>query len=157
MARRPIFLSFYYKRDVNRVQLIRNIGAIEGQPLLSPQQWESKKDAGPKAIQNWIDDEMKRKQAVVVLIGQETASRPWVRYEIEKARADRRPLLGVHIHGISSFGTIDNKGADPFKQLGISGIPVWDPTHVGDSAATRKNVLDNLPHWIESAISTQKG
>lgn len=156
MARRPIFLSFHYKRDVNRVQLIRNIGAIEGEPLLSPQDWERKESAGPKAIQNWIDEQMKYKQAVVVLIGQETASRPWVQYEIKKARADSRPLLGVYVHGLSSFGTTDRKGADPFKQLGLSGVPVWDPTHIGDSQKTRQNVVDNLPLWIESTIASHK-
>ena len=153
--RRPIFLSFHYKRDVARVQLIRNIGSIEGQPLLSPQEWESKKNAGPTAIRNWIDQQMKHKQAVVVLIGQETASRPWVKYEIEKAHADKRPMLGVHIHRLSSFGDTDQQGSNPFTALGVNGVPIYTPTGA-TSADVRNHVMNNLPLWIETTIQAHK-
>ena len=80
-----VFYSFHYARDVNRVQLIRNIGKIDGQTLLNAQEWEAVRAQGPSAIANWIDTQMKYKTAVVVLIGNETASRPWVQYEIDKA------------------------------------------------------------------------
>ena len=85
MTTKKVFYSFHYERDVHRVQLIRNIGALEGQPLLSAQDWETVKGRGDQAVINWIDEQMRYKRAVVVLIGQETADRPWVIYEIEKA------------------------------------------------------------------------
>src|SRR3712207_8916772 len=47
--------------------------------------WETVRRGGTAAIQKWIDGEMAYKRAVVVLIGRETAGRPWVKYEIEKA------------------------------------------------------------------------
>ena len=60
---------------------------------------------------------MAYKRAVVVLIGQETASRPWVLYEIEKAWNDKKPLLGVRIHGLASMSSgADSRGADPVRQ-----------------------------------------
>ena len=35
MSRRPVFLSFCYDDDVNRVQQIRNMGLFDGQQILS--------------------------------------------------------------------------------------------------------------------------
>lgn len=157
MATKTVFYSFYYERDVSRVQLVRNINALEGQPLLNAQEWEQVRRRGQQAIVNWINKEMRYKRAVVVLIGQETASRPWVIYEIEKAWKDKKPLVGVHIHGLSSFGSADRKGADPFdKASGVSGIPVFDPTRTDwrgaiDTKATYANLTNNLEGWVAQA------
>lgn len=129
MATKTVFYSFHYERDVHRVQLVRQIGALEGQPLLGAQQWEAVRRQGEQAIKDWIDKQMAYKRAVVVLIGQETASRPWVLYEIEKAWRDKKPLVGVRIHGLSSMGSVDSRGADPFTKVpAVSGVPVFDPT-----------------------------
>lgn len=100
MATKTVFYSFHYERDVHRVQLVRQIGALEGQPLLGAQQWEAVRRQGEQAIKDWIDKQMAYKRAVVVLIGQETASRPWVLYEIEKAWRDKKPLVGVTSRGV---------------------------------------------------------
>ena len=60
MARKPVFLSFCYNDDVFRVQQIRNMdNIIEGQPLLSTNDFETIKKQGEKAIKNWIDNETK--------------------------------------------------------------------------------------------------
>ena len=90
-----VFYSFHYERDVHRVQLIRNMGSVEGQKLLNAQEWEEVGNKGDDAIRNWIDEQMKGKSAVVVLIGAQTASRPWVKYEIQRAWDLRKPLLGI--------------------------------------------------------------
>lgn len=148
-----VFYSFHYERDVHRVQLIEQMGALEGQPILNHQEWESIKNGGDEAIEEWISDQMKWKSAVVVLIGKKTASRRWVRYEIQKAWGDGRPLLGILIHGLSSMGSVDSLGANPFEQvLGVSGIPVFDPTQRDrtgeiDSKATYNYLKDHLATW----------
>ena len=98
---------------------------------------------------------MKNKQAVVVLIGQETASRPWVQHEIEKAHADKRPMLGVHIHRLSSFGETDLQGSNPFTTVGINGVPIYTPSGT-NSADVRNHVTNNLPLWIETTIRAHK-
>lgn len=147
---RSVFYSFHYERDVHRVQLVRNINALEGQRLLNAQTWEQVRRQGDRAIENWIDNEMAYKKAVIVLVGRETASRPWVNYEINKAWADRKPLLGVQIHGLSSMGTVDSLGRSPFNAA--VGIPLFDPTVVGwdgkiDSKATYAKLVGNLEAW----------
>jgi len=118
MARIPIFYSFHFGNDVMRVQQIRNIGSIEGNSPASPNEWERLRRSGDKAVQNWIDENMKYKRCVVVLIGSETASRPWVKYEIERAWNQGKALLGVHIHNIRCprNGTC-RKGKNPFEEF----------------------------------------
>ena len=112
---KSVFYSFHYDRDLYRVQLVRNINALEGQPLLNSQKWEEVRRDGDQAIKNWINAQMAYKKAVIVLIGQQTAGREWVNYEINKAWADKRPLLGVRIHGLSSMGSVDKPGDSPFS------------------------------------------
>lgn len=153
---KTVFYSFHYKRDVHRVQLVQKIGALEGQPVLNAQEWETVKGRGPKAVQNWIDEQMKYKRAVIVLIGAETAQRPWVKYEIEKAWAEGKPLLGVRIHGVSSMGAVDAEGANPFDAADVPSysIPVFDPTQRDwrgsiDSQATYNYLAANLDAWSE--------
>ena len=101
-----VFFSFHYTRDVHRVQLIKNVNALEGQPILNSQQWERVRRGGTPAIQKWIDGQMAYKRAVVVLIGKETAARPWVKYEIQKLLVDQEATgrfqdlwLVIHGHG----------------------------------------------------------
>lgn len=147
---KSVFYSFYYDRDVHRVQLVRNINALEGQPLLNSQDWESVRRGGDAAIEKWIKEQMANKKAVIVLIGQETAGRTWVNYEINKAWNDKKPLLGVRIHGLSSMGSVDRPGPSPFSDS--SGIPVFDPTvktwdGKTDSKATYSKLADNLEWW----------
>ncbi|SIQ25825.1 TIR domain-containing protein [Micromonospora avicenniae] len=155
---KSVFFSFHYERDVHRVQLVRNINALEGQPLLNAQRWEEVRRKGTSAIEEWIHGQMAYKKAVIVLVGQETASRPWVIYEIEKAWNDKKPLLGVRIHGLSSFGTTDRPGANPFENAYIGGsIPLFDPTATDwrgniDSQTTYKNLATNLEWWSGQGV-----
>lgn len=149
---KSVFYSFHFDRDVNRVQLVRNINALEGQPLRNPQDWEALTRGGDAAIEKWINDQMAYKKAVIVLVGKETAGRKWVNYEINKAWSDKRPVLGIRIHGLSSFGTVDSAGSSPFSST--SGIPLFDPTVVGwdgkiDSKKTYEKLTANLDSWAD--------
>lgn len=159
---RSVFYSFHYDRDVHRVQLVRNINALEGQPVLNAQKWEEVRYQGDKAIKNWIDEQMKYKKAVIVLIGAETVNRPWVQYEIEHAWKIKKPLLGIRIHGLASL----REGADEegprtlFTDDGFS-IPVFDPTSYGifdsgigiDTKATYNNLVDNIEQWSREGVT----
>jgi hypothetical protein len=151
---RTVFYSFHYSNDVHRVQLVEKIGALEGQPILNSQEWEKIQGQGSAAVQRWIDEQMKHKRTVVVLIGSKTSTRPWVKYEIEKAWADGRPLLGIRIHGISSMGSVDSAGANPFDVADVPShlIPVFDPTQTDwrgtiDSKATYNYLAANIEQW----------
>ncbi len=150
-----VFFSFHYERDNWRVQQVLQMGALEGQPVLKPQEWEeAKRKAG--GIKNWIDEQMKYKTAVVVLIGAETASRPWVKYEIEKAWTDKKRLVGIRIHGLENRdGQTDRKGEDPFAKVSLSNgktvsdyVPVHNPAGA-DSKAVYASIMNNLKIWVD--------
>lgn len=85
MAKRQVFFSFHYEEDVWRVAQVRNIGTVEGQPLFSDNGWEKVRKSSDEAIKRWINKEMEMRSCVIVLIGEHTASRKWVKYEIEQA------------------------------------------------------------------------
>lgn len=153
-----VFYSFHFDGDVSRVQQIRNIGALQEQDFLSPQRWEEVKRQGDPAIKSWIDREMKNKAAVVVLVGAQTASRPWVRYEIAKAWDAGVPLVGVRIHGLQNFAQqTDQPGSDPFarviadgRSLSDWGVPLHNPPGL-TSQQRYAYIRDNLPGWVNTA------
>jgi Thoeris protein ThsB, TIR-like domain len=155
-----VFYSFHYTRDVNRIQLVRNFDALEGQPILNAQEWEKVQEQGPAAIEKWINEQMAYKKAVIVLIGQETANRPWVQYEVEKAWKDKKPLLGIRIHGLASLSSgADKPGPSPFDRLdGGGSIRVFDPTVKAssgsiDTKATYNALHDSIVSWSTQGVT----
>jgi hypothetical protein len=100
MARR-VFFSFHFANDFWRTHQVRNINALDGQTLCSANDWEEVKRKGDAAIKKWIDDQMYSKSCVVVLIGAETANRPWVTHEISKGWNDKRAVLGIRVDSCS--------------------------------------------------------
>lgn len=155
---RSIFASFYYDGDADRVQQVLKMGAIEGDSLLTAQEWETVKRKSYAAIEKWIHEQMLRKSAVVVLVGSDTASRKWVDYEIRKARDDKRPLAGIRIHGLRNLaGHTARRGANPFASVRLKDgrtldqcVALHDPAGA-DSKAVYKSISDNLDAWIGNA------
>jgi Thoeris protein ThsB, TIR-like domain len=161
MARR-IFHSFRYSHDYWRVQTVLKIGAIEGQPILSASKWEEVKQKGDKAIQAWIDEQMKGRSCVVVLIGSATAGRRWVNYEMKKGWADGKGVVGVHIHGLKDSSQQQTyKGKNPLAEVTVgtrNGIKTlsnvakaYDPPY-STSTSVYDHIKDNIERWIEEAI-----
>lgn len=81
---RKVFTSFHYIPDNWRASQIRNMGKIEGNGIVSANKWEEVTKGGNKAIEKWIDDNMSGKSCVIVLVGENTANRKWINYEIKK-------------------------------------------------------------------------
>lgn len=157
MNKVPVFYSFHFENDVMRVQQIRNIGSIEGNSATTPNEWEQLKRNGKTAVENWIHKNMSYKRCVIVLIGADTASRPWVRHEIEKAWNDGKALLGIYIHNIKCprKGTSE-KGDNPFDKFSFSDgkkmstlVPCYDP----NPQNAYQDISDNIQTWISNAIS----
>lgn len=156
---KKVFLSFYFDGDVSRVQQIRNIGAIEGDSVVSAQEWETVAGKGETAIKNWIEAQMKWKNAVVVLVGGSTASRPWVKYEIEKAWQDKRPLVGIRIHGLLDLnGKAGTYGTDPFSKVYASNgysLSNYVTLHNPGGASSKDvyaSIRDNFESWVNGAV-----
>jgi hypothetical protein len=153
-----VFYSFHYERDSFRVQQVLQMGALEGQTILNSQEWEQVKRQGSAAIEKWIDGQMSYKRAVVVLVGAETASRSWVDYEIRKAWADRKPLVGIRIHGLSNGSSTDRPGANPFGNVQLplgqtlaNYIPLHNPAG-GTSKEVHADIARNLTSWVDGAV-----
>ena len=146
-----VFYSFHYELDAWRVQQVRNIGLVgDNDGAVASQEWEKVRYKSDLSIKNWIDSQMSYKRAVVVLIGSETASRPWVQYEIERAWDLKKPLLGVRIHGLKDrFGNTSTAGDDPFTALDYWQVPVFNPQG-WDSAERYRDISNNLNRWIDS-------
>jgi hypothetical protein len=159
MTKRNIFYSFHFDNDVMRVQQVRNMGVIEGNEAVSPNTWEEVKRKGNASIEKWIDDNMKGRSCVVVLIGKETHKRPWVKYEIQKAWKEGKGLFGIHVHNLNcpNTGTC-SKGGNPFDlfeftQAGKVIVPkVYDPA----ANNAYNEIKANLSKWVETAIA-QRG
>lgn len=157
--KRQVFYSFHFDNDVMRVQQIRNIGVVEGNKPVAPNNWEQIKRS-EYAVKKWIDDNMKYKSCVVVLVGSETASRKWVDYEIRKAWNKGKGIFGVYIHNLKDprTGTC-RKGANPFDNVLLKNgqklsslVPCYDP----NSWDAYNDIAKNLEGWVEEAILDQR-
>jgi hypothetical protein len=143
-----------------RVQQIRNIGSIEGNKPVSPQKWEEVTEQGDAAVKKWIDDNMTGKSCVVVLVGEETANRKWVKHEIKKAWEDGKGLLGIYIHNINcaNNGTC-TKGTNPFDQFTFDGgkkLSSVVKCHNLGATSAYGDISDNIDSWIDAAIEARK-
>lgn len=157
MARKPVFFSFHYENDVMRVQQIRNIGSLEGNTPVLANEWETVKRGGDSSIKRWIDENMKYKQCVIVLVGKETAERPWVQYEIEKAWKDGKPIFGIYIHNLKCprSGT-SPKGKNPFDQIVLSNgyrLSSFVKCHDPLSYDAYNDIAKNMDKWVSAAIA----
>lgn len=157
---RKCFYSFYYNEDNWRVGTVKNIGAIDGQPIVSANDFEEIKRKGDKAVEDWIAENMVGRSTVIVLIGANTASRKWVRHEIKYAFNNGKALLGIHIHRLlDRNGNTSGKGADPFSQFTVGSdkkpltnwAKTYDPVGV-DSKGVYDTIKNNIEAWVEEAI-----
>lgn len=147
MARR-VFFSFHYERDVWRAGQVRNSWVTktdrETAGFWDAASWEEVKKKGEKAIKRWIDKHLEGTSVTVVLIGSETSEREYVQYEINQSWNKGNGLIGINIHNQKDQNKeTDVKGADPFNNLGYTGIKIYD--WVND------NGYQNLGDWVESA------
>lgn len=159
MIKRQVFYSFHYANDVMRTQLIRNIGAIEGNSPASANEWETVKKGGDSAIQKWIDNAMQNRTCVIVLVGSETANRKWINYEIKKAWNEGKGLFGIYIHNIADPKTGTCKqGYNPFDYFTVGEnklstiVKCYNPRAVD----AYNDIRNNISHWIEDAIAARK-
>ncbi|VGM94874.1 MTH538 TIR-like domain (DUF1863) [uncultured Avibacterium sp.] len=167
---RRVFFSFHYKNDNWRVQTIKNIGVVDNQIPVYSNEWEEVRLKRADKIKEWIDENIIGCSCLVVLIGEETANREWVLYEIEKAWNDGKGVMGIYIHNLEdNNGNTSARGRNPFKSFKFSkkllslNIPVhiYNPLiYTRTFANTEKKVSqrwyekikENLADWVEEAI-----
>jgi hypothetical protein len=143
MARR-VFFSFHYERDVWRASVVRNSWVTkpdrESAGFFDAGIWEEAKKKGDAAIKKLIDDALVGTTVTAVLIGAETSTRTYVKYEVDRSLARGNGLLGIRIHNVKDKdGKVDIWGPSPLP----SGYPVYDWFNDHGYA--------NLGKWIEAA------
>ena len=157
MARRA-FYSFHFNPDNWRAAQVRNMGVIDGNKPASDNDWEAVKKGGDTAIQKWIDGQLSGKSVAIILIGENTAGRKWIKYEIKKAWSEKKGVFGIYIHNLKDGnGEQSNKGSNPFEAYAIDGtsmakiVKAYDPPY-STSTYVYDHIKENLADWIEKAI-----
>lgn len=160
--RRRVFYSFHFGNDAWRAAQVRNIGVVDGNEPVSHNAWEEVKRGGDAAIKRWIAEQLKGRTCTVVLVGAETATRPWVRHEIVESWNSDIAVFGVRIHKLlNSDGRPGLAGGNPFEHISLKSggllstrVPLYDPVGA-DSRAVYATIKGNLSGWIEKAISSR--
>lgn len=156
--KRKTFFSFHFVNDSWRASQVRNIGIVEGNEPVSDNDWEEVKKKGDKAIENWIDNQLKGKSCTIVLIGAETANRKWIKYEIKKSWELGKGVVGIKIHNLKDQkGNQSDEGKNPFEQFTIDGVNMskivktYNPPYK-TSTNVYDHIKNNIADWVEEAI-----
>lgn len=157
MARR-VFFSFHYKPDCWRAAQVRNMGVIEGNTPVSDNDWEAVKRGRDKAIEAWIAGQLHGRSCTVVLVGEKTAGRKWIKHEIKESWKTGKGVVGVYIHNLKdSDGYQSQKGRNPFEDISIEGmklstvVKLYDPPYKS-SSYVYDHIKENIADWVEKAI-----
>ncbi|XVJ64991.1 MAG: TIR domain-containing protein [Lacibacter sp.] len=120
---RFVFFSFDYTDVGNfRVNVVRNSWLLKNkqETFVDGSIWETAKGKGDAYLKGLIEEGLNRTSVTAVLIGQGTANRRWVNYEIVKSFERGNGILGVHINRIrGKDGYIVSRGANPLDRLGL--------------------------------------
>ena len=162
--RRSVFYSFHYLPDNWRVAQIRNIGSIEGNSLATDNDWEQIKRGGDVAIKNWINNQLGSRSCTVLLIGENTAGRKWIDYEIERSWNDGKGIVGIYIHNLKNREGLQSRmGSNPFDTFTLNAgaqklssvVKTYNPPY-SDSKLVYNYISNNISSWIEEAIAIRK-
>lgn len=155
---RKVFFSFHYDPDKWRASQVRQMGVIEGDPLVRDNAWESVRKNDDAAIQRWINNQIDGRSCAVVLVGADTASRKWVRYEIIRAWNEKKGVVGIHVHNLLDENRQTSaKGANPFAGIDLGSTwlssiaKLYDPAGA-DSKAVYATIAATIESWVEEAI-----
>ena len=152
---RRVFFSFHHQEDIFQVMQVRNSWNLpafrDSQPILDKAEFEKIKLRGQDAVKSWIDTQMKGCGVLVVLIGEHTHSRPWVKYEIASAHLQKMGILGISLGGMKTMNGYETKGygLSPFNfvypnsQIYVPEYPIYNwVTNFG---------RENIGNWVENA------
>lgn len=173
MSKRRVFFSFRFNYDAWRASMVRNMGKVSEESTFSDNDWEEVKEKNDTAIKNWINNEMKMRSCIIVLVGRYSFNRKWIDYEIEHAWESGKGVVAIRIHKLkdeSGFQT--DPGHDPLSDFVIdttmnyickrstllpdekklsSVCKTYDPP-CESSTGTYNYIKEHISDWIEEAI-----
>ena len=142
MARR-VFFSFHYENDMWRASQVRDSNVVAGMDVagfFGESEYKAARK-GKEATKQMILRHLDGTSVTVVLIGTQTANRPWVKYEIEQSIARKNGLLGIQIHHLKN-----QQG-----QTGFAGPTPKVPRNVAFPVYAWDGDLDRFRQEIEAA------
>ena len=124
--------------------VVRNSWVTQGKEsagFIDAAEFEKIKKGGDPAIKKWIDGQLNGTSVTIVLVGKNTRSSRWVKYEIAKSKEIGNGLLGIDISQINDLqgNTSDRCGQIPSGY----NFYLW---FSGDG-------YNNLGDWIEKAAT----
>lgn len=163
MIKRRVFYSFHYAEDSWRAATVRNIGVVEGNRPATDNGWEQVKKGGDAAIKTWIAQQMRGRSCTVVLVGEHTAGRRWIDYEIKSSWEAGKGLAGIRVHNLlDQSGYPSQRGGNPFDSFTVKSklgsdqllswiVPLHEPPEY-DSRACYAWIKDSLAYIVEEAL-----
>lgn len=160
LARR-VFFSYHFQRDAWRANQVRHSWVPhpdrEAAGFFDAAEQEEVKRQSEESIKRWIDRQLQNTSITAVLIGEETAGRPYVQYEIEKSVERGNGLLGIRIDSLKNKrGKRGTWGENPldhyYVDKGSGEVPLSNifPTYQWKEDRGRKYMSD----WVEEAAES---
>ena len=139
--RRHVFISHHHKDDAGvdaMTKLLGDAGCdIRNSSIraLRPENQARMKNGKVKeeTIRRWLRSKISWAGTVVVLIGKDTHSRPWVNWEIEQAFRQGKRIIGVWEHGGKNADIPEN-----LRKYG-SAIVGWQSDRILDAIDGKNN------------------
>ncbi len=161
MTKRQVFFSFHFDNDSWRAAQVKNMGKVSDSSTFSANEWEEVREKSDSKIKQWIDEQMAKRSCLIVLIGEKTANRKWINYEIKKAYELDKGIVGIYINKLkNASGEQDSEGDNPFDYLELSGVPLskyvkcFKSTHL-TSQDVYSDIEDNIQDLIEYGIENK--
>lgn len=125
MAKR-VFFSFHYQDVIDfRANVVRQHWVTkpdrEAAGFFDASIWQSATTMGDTSVKRLINGALDGTSVTCVLIGSQTHTRKWVRYEILKSFRKGNSILAVHINTIKARDQTNKaKGVNPLSRLGVT-------------------------------------
>jgi MTH538 TIR-like domain (DUF1863) len=144
MERRHIFISHHHADDAKVDQLTdllqRGGSDVRNSSVRMKPANQRRFDEGrvkDETIRRLLRMKISWASTVVVLIGQETHSRPWVNWEIKEANTQGKRIIGVY-----ERGGLDAEMPQTLERYG-SAIVAWNTESIIDAIEGRNNLFQN--------------
>ncbi|QEE16831.1 TIR domain-containing protein [Promethearchaeum syntrophicum] len=152
---RVVFFSFHYQRDIWRARYIKSswyyAETREAAGFWDGSIEENHPTFNDQEIKKLINQTLHGTSVTVVLIGQETSYRRWIKYEIKQSYLKNNALLGIYIHKLrNKYRKRDTKGNNPFEYVYDDyNQPLSDHVPIYDWFDDKGKY--NIGSWIEEA------
>lgn len=145
---RSVFFSFAYEDVKNfKVNVVRQSWRtkFDDETFVDGSIWETDKTHEPEEIMELIGDGLSGTSVTTILIGESTANRRWVNYEIVRSFDKGNGILGVHINRIRGTCGATPRGKDPLVRLGLEVVDEGARINFYELVNGQWYVYDDLP------------